>query len=63
MKHRELSVKELSPNKKIELDAAKSKEWGKIIKSGAMVVHVGESARKLEREVGIWVRVSLSCHA
>ena len=52
VEHRELQEKQLSPEKRNELNAAKSKEWGKIIDSGSMVVHAGQEAKRMEGEVG-----------
>lgn len=52
VKHRELNAKNLSPDKRRELDNARSKEWNKLINSGAMIVHHGGEASKIVDEVG-----------
>ena len=51
LKHKEPS-KNLSPDRKQDLNGAKSKEWGRIINPSATVVHVGEAASKTNQEVG-----------
>lgn len=42
----------MCPEKRVELDQAKVKEWNKIINSGAMLIHCGSEAERVVSEVG-----------
>ncbi|CAE7849640.1 unnamed protein product [Symbiodinium necroappetens] len=44
---KELTEAEVGPDRRVGLDAAKTKEWNKLVSSGAIVVHEGRQALKL----------------
>lgn len=49
---KEINPKRLSSQKKQELDKAKGKEWGKMLASGAIIVHEGDAAEELIKRYG-----------
>ena len=48
---KELHESEVAADRKPGLDAAKTKEWKKLVSSGAIVVHEGRKARRLRESV------------
>ena len=47
---KEIMEKDVAPDRQSGLQAAKLKEWNKLVSSGAIVVHTGEAAAKIRRE-------------
>jgi hypothetical protein len=50
---KEINAKNLTQEKRTELDLARAKEWKKMITSKAVIVHEGDEAQKIMHEVGI----------